>query len=478
METPSIDELKQWINEHPEVWDLYAKGYTLGLNQCEKPGSTKKVMNLKPKNVVELAAFVAAIRPGAKSLVGDFCSRTFHNYGIPAMDKMLKLDGATGVTGQSSFVFYDEQILHLAQAAGIDPGDAVTLIKSIKKKKKEKVLAYRERFIPGFTKYLVEKENDDEQHAQETSEAVWTVIQDSAAYLFNASHALAMAYDSLYGAMLKTIAPYEFYTQLLKLYVEKKQKSKIALAIKEMKAYKGIRLTTGRFGDDNRDWYIDKEHHTISQDLASIKNINSLVAEELYAMKDMHFDTFSELLYYIKVNTKIDTRQQQELIKLNYFSKFGKTGKLMAVYRIFESLKITKTLKSWKVRLDQCIEEEKNLEDVELPIEDRVQAEYELTGLCFSTDPNAKGKYLVMDIQSKFGCSMDLYNLQTGNYSSNIRTRKDIYEKDPYGAGAIINIPANGYNKKQICAYIDGVRTPIDKYDWWIKNVRIVKEGI
>jgi len=431
-------------------------------------------MNLKPRNVVELAAFVAAIRPGAKSIAPYFFNRELHTYGIPAMDNMLKLEGATGITGESAFVFYDEQILHLAQAAGITPGDAVTLIKSIKKKKKDKVLAYQERFIPGFTKYLIEQENDNEEHARETSQAVWKVIQDSAAYLFNASHALAMAYDSLYGAMLKTIAPYEFYKELLDLYTRKKQKNKVPLAIREMKAYKNIKMTTGRFREDNRDWLINKDMHTISQSLASIKGISPIVAQEMYDIREMQFETFSDFLYYAKCNMKVNSAQLTTLIKLNYFEEFGRTKKLLDIYEKFDELKITKTLKSWRTRLDTLIEFEKECPNAELPIELRASFEFSMTGLVFSTDVNAAGKYLVAELQTKFGCGFDLYNLQTGLYTNNIRERKSEYDMYPFYIGDVITIPKNGYTKRETYLYQNGEKVKSGMFDWWIHGARKV----
>lgn len=191
----SADELLEAVKDDPAIWNLYAKGYTIGLNQTEKPRTTERVKQFKPKNVVELAAFIAAIRPGAKSLVDDFVSRTKHTYDIPSMDKLLALDGATGVTGQSSFIFYDEQLMVLSQAAGIPPADAYALTKAIKKKKHDKVAAFKERFVPGFISYLKEKENADDNLAEKTANDVWTVILNSASYLFNASHAYAMALD-------------------------------------------------------------------------------------------------------------------------------------------------------------------------------------------------------------------------------------------------------------------------------------------
>ena len=60
----SVEELLEKIKDDDEVWKLYANGYTQGLNQCEKASTTLKCMQFKPKNIVELASFIASIRPG------------------------------------------------------------------------------------------------------------------------------------------------------------------------------------------------------------------------------------------------------------------------------------------------------------------------------------------------------------------------------------------------------------------------------
>ena len=180
----SSNELLQACKDNPAVWSLYANGYTMGLNQLERAKTTERCRRLKPKNVVELSGMVAAIRPGAKTLVEDYVSRIFHSYGIPSMDQLLRLNGATGVTGRSSYLFYDEQILNLAQAAGIEPADAYALIKAIKKKKHDKVASYKEKFIPGFVRYLAEQEGAKSDLAEKTAEDVWEVILNSASYLF------------------------------------------------------------------------------------------------------------------------------------------------------------------------------------------------------------------------------------------------------------------------------------------------------
>lgn len=280
----TADELVEKTKDDEKVWNILADGFTMGCNQTERPKTTQRVMQFKPKNTVELSAFIAAIRPGAKSLVDYLVTRTPHLYNIPAMDKLLMLDGATGVTGKSSFLLYDEQIMVLAEAAGIAPEDTNALIKHIKKKHQKDVEKFKEDFVPGFIRYLTDKENVAQKLAEKTAKDVWTVILNSASYLFNLSHAYAMNLDCLYGMYLKAYYPYEFYATLLKLYDEKKNTDKISAIIAEMKRYKDISLLSGRWGQDNRDWVVDKENHTISQSLSSVKYMSKAVAEDLYRL--------------------------------------------------------------------------------------------------------------------------------------------------------------------------------------------------
>lgn len=470
----TADELVAAVKDDPKIWDLYAKGFTLGLNQCEKPKTTERVMRFRPQNTVELAAFIAAIRPGAKSLVDGFVARQFHHYGIPAMDEMLKLHGATGVTGESSFLFYDEQVMTLAKSAGIPPADANALIKAIKKKKLEQVSAYKERFIPGFIRYLQTEQGTEEELAQKTANDVWTVILNSASYLFNASHAYAMCLDSLYGAYLKLHYPYEFYKVMLKLFSEKGNKEKVSLIIQEMKAYAGIRMLPGRFGQDNRDWYIDKESGTISQSLSSIKFISKTAADDLYRMADSQFDSFTDMLRFLQMNTCLNTRQIKALIHVGYFAQFGKTAKLFAVFgEFFEGKqKLTKTIKSFAKRLEANRELEENTPDVALPIADTVRNENDLLGLCISVDESQPDNmYFIEEVDDKYAVKLKLYSIARGT-SGEMKMTKRNYTQHAPSPGQIIYL--DGWKRRQRSIFKDGKRVPIrDEYDLWLEKYRI-----
>lgn len=470
----SANELIAESESNPGVYDIYKDGFTQCVNQFERPKTTQRAMQFKPKNTVELAAFVAAIRPGAKSLVDSFVSRSFHNYQIPAMDEMLKLNGATGVTGKSSYLFYDEQILSLAQAAGIEPSDAYLLIKAIKKKKLAKVESYKEKFIPGFTAYLIDKQNVDEELAKKTAGDVWAVILASASYLFCCAHAYAYGLDSLYGAYLKYMYPYEFYATVLNIYTEKGDKKKVSLLIEEMNRYKGIKLESARFGHDNNDWYIDKENSCISQSLASVKGIGQNVSNDLTAMKDMQFEYFIDLLFYILKNTSIKKNQVEVLIRIGYFSQFGKTKKLLTLTDEFYNGKnrITKSLKSFPARLEELRKVESETPDETLSIEETVQDENEYLGLCISYDKDApENYYIVKDLDDKYGVNISIYSLQRGT-SGTMRVLKNAYSKKKLEENTVFALKQ--WNLRPKMNYVNGQRIPSEEKESWLADYDII----
>ena len=59
----SVDELLEAVKNDDEIWNLYANKIVMGLNQVERDKSAQRCSIYKPKNVAQLSAFIAAIRP-------------------------------------------------------------------------------------------------------------------------------------------------------------------------------------------------------------------------------------------------------------------------------------------------------------------------------------------------------------------------------------------------------------------------------
>ena len=249
MEQPDVNELLRLTAQDKETWRMYAEGLTMGLNQVEQPKTREKVMQYKPKNITELAAFVAAVRPAFKSMLPIFLARKHFDYGIPAFDTLIQTREMS-----SSFILFQEQLMKTLQHAGFSAPESYAAIKAIGKKHPEKVLPLKQRFLEGFAA----------KSDPEAAERVWRIIEDATSYLYNSSHAVCVALDSLYGAWLKAHHPLEYYTTLLSGYAAKGDKDRISLAKEEMRKGFGIRIVPCKFRQDNRDFYIDHEARTIS----------------------------------------------------------------------------------------------------------------------------------------------------------------------------------------------------------------------
>ena len=285
-----------------------------------------------------------------------------------------------------------------------------------------------------------------------------------------------MACDSLYVAYLKAYYPYELYVTMLKLYDEKKNTDKIAKIISEMKRYKKISLTAGRFGQDNRDWFVDKENNTISQSLSSIRYMSKQVAKDLYRVGHQKFSTFTDLLRELQMNTCLNTRHIEILIELGYFKDFGGSGKLINVYdNFFEGKnKLTKTIKSYETRLESCREYEASLKDEELPITRRLASELANVGLCLTYDKSApQDLYFARSIDAKYGVKVTFYSVQRGT-SGIIRIRKNDFTKKPFEEGQCVFI--RKANKSPRYTYKGGRKAVIPgEYEFWAEQYEVLQ---
>lgn len=467
IQQPSVPELLEMTNGDSATWDMYAKGLTLGLNQAEKEKSTEKVMRYKPRNISELAAFVAGIRPAFQSMVNKLLNRESFSYGIPALDRLLQTKELP-----QSFILYQEQMMKVLQWSGFTGPESYAAIKAIAKKHPEKVLPLKERFCENFAKRLIEEEHADEMVALETTEKVWTILSDACGYGFCSEHATAVALDSLYTAWAKAHYPYETYVSLLSNYAEKKDKDRIAKAKEEMLRGFGIRIVPCKFRQDNRSYFVDKDAHTISDALTSVKGISSGVAGQLYQMRKNQYATAIDLFCDLEVNTTINSAVVKTLIQMGYFEEFGSAGKLLKLYDEFRNgeSKFSKShiKATQEKRLDTLRFIEATTDDTPIPMSDQMKFEVEYYGTPLTTYPDASGYFTVLEVDTKYSPKVKLYNVAKGTVGL-MKMRKAVYSEKPVQDGDVIRLI--GWNRKPAYQYVDGERKPkIGVYDLWIQD--------
>lgn len=325
-------DLLSKVMEDDLTWSIYDKGCTIGVNQVEQSGTSARVGVYKPRNISELCAFIAAIRPGFKSMYKTFEARKPFNYGVKAVDNLLQTKEMP-----NSFCLYQEQEMAALNFAGIEMSECYTAIKNIAKKRTDKVLTYKEKFIDGFTQSII-REGREKEEAAKIAKDFWKIIEDSASYSFNASHSYCMAIDSLYCAWLKSHYPLEFYEVYLKVQSEKGDKNKILAAKEEAEKYFGVKFPPFRYGQDNRSFQAHKDTNTITNSLTSIKGYGKTVGSLLYECSKQSFTTFIDVLKWLDKKS-FKSSKIFPLIKIDYFSAFGNIPYLLEFTEFWDYMK-------------------------------------------------------------------------------------------------------------------------------------------
>lgn len=330
LKVPTVNELLAMCPSEDPVWDIYRKGCTLGINQVEQPGTASRVGVYAPTNISELCAFIAAIRPGFKSMYKIFESRQDFSYDVKPFDDLLRTEELP-----QSFCLYQEQQMAVLNYAGFPMAECYAAIKNIAKKRKEKVLAYHERFAESFAEKLIEQEHIDKTAATEKTNMVWKILEDSASYSFNISHAYCVSLDSLYGAWLKQHHPLAFYEAFMRLMDEKGDKDKLAAAKDEAESYFNIKFPPFKFGQDNRKVTADEENNAISNALTSIKGFNKAAAVALYEIGQEPPKYLSDVLLALRPKS-IMKSTTEPLAQISYFSSYGNDREVLNIISLCE----------------------------------------------------------------------------------------------------------------------------------------------
>lgn len=499
--TYDVPTMTKLVESDTKTWELYANGYTLGLNQCESDFGRQCCKRYKPRNMQELTALVAALRPGFKTQLQDFLDRKPYTTGVKELDDILK----------DSFhqIMYQENIMTYLGWLGIDQTETYAIIKKISKKKfKEKELSeLKQKLIKGWISHT---------STEEGFEKTWKIIEASAKYSFNASHAFSYAYDSVYGAYLKANYPYEFYAVMMQHLSEKGEKDKVMAYKQEMLKAFGIKEGEYKFRLDNREFVIDKENNCIRPALLSIKGLSKTVAENLYALKDNQYSIFFDLLEDIASRGIVGGENLITLIKMNYFSEFGCIDYLLECNEMFRSFYKNK---KWGVQIkkekafefqidfdilrDNCGSEtlkqfnKVNMKKVLFEVMkckqykplsnlDIIKYRYEALEYIDIIDKKYAGYCVVTDISLERSPKITLYPLANGNVFK-MKVKKDIYKDKQLKRGDIIHV-TDAYQdygwrklteeealKKQIMYFkrenVDWVRT-FEK-EWWAKDYQV-----
>lgn len=172
----------------------------------------------------------------------------------------------------------------------------------------------------------------------------------------NSAHAYCMAIDSVTIACLKAHYPLEFYKCVLQRFTDKGEKDKVSLIKQEM-LKRGYKLKDIQFGDDNRQFNIDRVNNCIVQTMTSIKDMPKTAPQALYELGQKGIKSRADLYQALMDDSRINSKACDILFKLGYFSKLcSNPNRLMAEYEIYQKYISTKVLTKSKFN-DTMIEQ-------------------------------------------------------------------------------------------------------------------------
>ena len=184
---------------------------TVGVFQIESRAQMQSLLRTRPENLDDLTVQVALVRPGPiqGGAVHPYIQRRQRrredpDY-VPPYDHPLLAEPLEDTLG---VVVFQEQVLGVAMAlAGFTVGEAEGLRRAMSRKRsRDAIEAYRQRFLDGSAARGV---------GRETAEEVFTKLLGFASFGFPKSHAAAFALLAYQSAWLRHHFPAEFLCALL-----------------------------------------------------------------------------------------------------------------------------------------------------------------------------------------------------------------------------------------------------------------------
>jgi DNA polymerase III subunit alpha len=270
-----IDLLKIKMDD-ANVYQMLSDGYTKGVFQCEAAPYTNLLVKMGVKNLNELAASNALVRPGAMNTIGkDYVDRKHGRQNISYTHQVLK----QFTEDTYGCILYQEQVMQACvHLGGMSMSEADKVRKIIGKKKDAKEFdQFKEKFVEGASQYITPHAALD----------LWHDFEAHAGYSFNKSHAVAYSTLSYWTAWLKYYYPLEFMYSVLKNEKDKDARTEYLIEAKRM----GISVKLPHINDSDIDFKI--EGKGIRFGLTAIKYISDKIAERYIAARP--FSSYKEL---------------------------------------------------------------------------------------------------------------------------------------------------------------------------------------
>ena len=462
-----------WNDE--DVWNDIITS-PVGVFQFEGDYSYDLLKRYRPRQINDLSLINASLRPSGASYRDRLISGEQNHNPSEIIDNLL-------ANNKGYLVFQEDTIKFLQDICGLNGSDADNVRRAIGRKQADRLQASLPQILEGYC----EKSTQPREIAEQEAKAFIQIIEDSSNYQFGYNHSTGYSMIGYLCAYLRYYYPLEF----IAAYINNANNEDDIVNGTILAKDKNISISPIKFRYSKDIYFPNKENNYIYKGISSVKFLNKEIANQLYNMREQTFNSFID---FLKVNP-CDSRQTQILIKLDFFSEFGKSKKLLDIYEIYNNYYGKKQFKKEKINIDESIilkygtmtekmykisdidglinELCSNIQDKEISIIDRISAEREYLGYINYTNSKAIGYGYVLNIDTKYSPKITLYKLDTGETIVYKLSKKD-FSSAPVCNGDIIKYTTEKKNKSRL---VDGKwQKSLEEFEEWIKTY-IVKRG-
>lgn len=421
----------------------------IGIFQFESSFAYESMKSFNVNSIDDLTLVNACIRPSGTSYRNDVFAHNIHKNPSELIDSVL-------ANSYGYLVYQEQTIAFLQQACGLSGGEADNIRRAIGRKQKDRL----EKAMPQILDGYCNKSDKPRDIAEKEVKEFLQVIEDSASYQFGFNHATAYSMIGYLCAYLRYYYPTEFITSFLN-YAANDDDIKNGT---ELANLKGIKIVSPKFRYSTNIYSCNKETNTIYKGTSSIKGLSKTIGDKLYALKDKVYPTFLDFLIDCKENS-LGMSDIKVLTRLDYFSEFGKMGKLLSFIDIYEELygkKIISKNKEYSVKKlfikEYCSKETDKqysgfdsykclndlyakIEDKDVPLNDKLNYQLQYYGYIDIIDPESdKVTWLILDCKLRGkNRIVELYRPNDGEKRV-IKIRNKIFDNKPFDKGQILSI--------------------------------------
>lgn len=430
-----------WKDEN--VWDDMITS-PAGIFQFEGDYAFKMLQQFRPHEVNDMSKINAALRPSGASYRDRLLAREFNHNPSTIIDDLLS-------DTYGHLVYQEQVIAFLQQICGLSGSAADNIRRAIGRKQKDRLDAAMPSILEGYCA----KSDKERTVAEGEARRFLQIIEDASSYMFGFNHSTGYSMIGYTCAYMRYYYPEEF----IAAYLNNANNEDDIRYGTELAKVKNVTIHPIKFRHSGANYTVEKSMHSLYKGCSSVKFLSTDMAEQLYAMRDQHFDSFTDLLSVFPGNSK----QLSILIRLNYFSEFGGSLKLLKIAELYDKYNGKKVLKKEKLDLPIEIvtkyaksETEKQyrfetegmtamlselcnmIPDDNLPILAQIDAQKTYLGYIDLVDPTKPTKAVILEVNTKYTPKLSLYRLYDGQTIS-VKLKKKDYENNPVASGMIID---------------------------------------